>query len=164
MARPLLFLDVDGVLALQDVAPAGYVEHEVCFTAGTTEVKWLNPEHGPWVNALAHHFDIVWATGWEHHAPRLLAPLLDLPELPVLELTQRPPFGPRIAKLRDVAARAGERPAAWIDDDFEEEVWPWAERRPWPTLLVETMATRGLERGHVDTLLRFARDEGPAQG
>lgn len=156
----MLFLDVDGVLVLRGEPRDGYVEHEVCFRAGTTEAILVNPGHRPWIGSLARHFDVVWATGWELEAPRLLAPLLDLPDFPVIEFTERPSPGSRIAKLRDIAARVGDRRAAWVDDDFEEDVWPWAERRPWPTLLIRPETTRGLQPEHVEALLRFADGQG----
>ncbi len=156
MARPLLFLDVDGVLALRGHAEDGFAEHEVRSSHGDVHTVLLNPQHGRWINALAKRFEIVWATGWEHDAPRLLGPLLDIPRFPVVEFDERPSIRTRFSKVEEIASWAGERRAAWVDDYFEPEALSWAASRPWPTLLVQPIATRGLERRHVDDLLRFA--------
>ncbi len=40
--------------------------------------------HGPWLHELAARFRIVWATAWGDEANRLLAPLLQIPGLPVI--------------------------------------------------------------------------------
>src|SRR5690606_41282074 len=45
--------------------------------------RWLNPRHGAALLALPYR--PVWATTWEHDANEVLAPLLGLPELPVVE-------------------------------------------------------------------------------
>lgn len=154
----MLFLDVDGVLALKGSAPGGYAEHELLSSAGDLHTVWLSPEHGPWIRTLANSFDVVWATGWEHDAPRLLGPLLDLPRFAVVEFTERPAFGTRLSKLPDVAAMAGERSAGWVDDDFEEAARAWADRRQDPTLLIQPDPARGLEQQHVETLLHFSEE------
>ncbi|WP_439794479.1 hypothetical protein [Streptomyces agglomeratus] len=43
---------------------------------------WLNPDHGPALDALP--FDLVWATTWEEEANAYVAPVLGLPELPFI--------------------------------------------------------------------------------
>ena len=64
MARPLLLLDVDGVIALRGPSTADDVEWQaVVSAAGDTHNVGLQPKHGPWIRTLAEHFDIVWATG-----------------------------------------------------------------------------------------------------
>ncbi len=59
-------------------------------------------------------------------------------------------------KLDAIAAYAGERPLAWIDDVFDASCHAWAAARGVPTLLVSTAATRGLTSGEVEELMRFA--------
>jgi hypothetical protein len=87
MIRPYLLIDVDGVLNPfgSGVRPEGFSRHQLI---GYDEV-WLSPRHGQWLNQLATWFDLVWATTWEHDAPRLIAPILKLPtDLPVIERSQ----------------------------------------------------------------------------
>ncbi len=44
------------------------------------------------------------------------------------------------------------RAMAWIDDNFDESCYEWAERREQPTLLVPTETHLGLEEAHVEAL------------
>jgi hypothetical protein len=66
------------------------------------------------------------------HANRPLAPLLQLPALPVIAF---PPSRPR-DKLPPITRYAGRRPLAWIDDALPPEAHAWAAGRRTPTLLV----------------------------
>ena len=58
--RPLLLLDVDGVLNPYAAAtcPDGYAEYE--FFAGEEPVR-VCPEHGRWLRELATRFELTWA-------------------------------------------------------------------------------------------------------
>lgn len=150
-ARPLLFLDVDGVLNPFPGCPPGYREHAL-FGEGSEPVR-LAEAHGEWLRELAGWYDLVWATGWGAEANRL-CPFLGLPELPVAELPPVP-FEPRI-KVPAVAAFAGDRPAAWVDDIITEEARAWAEARAAPTLLLQVEPSLGLTRSTVDALLSWA--------
>lgn len=98
MGRPVLFLDVDGVLnPFGPDRPAGFAEHDLF--PGEEPVR-VNPEHGTWITELLEAFDIVWATFWNEDANRLLAPLLHIGPLPVLTMPpgpsppSRPPASP----------------------------------------------------------------------
>lgn len=89
---PLLLLDVDGVLNpfVPPACPPGYTEHG--FFPGEDPVRpWA--AHGPWLRNWPR-FQIVWATAWGADANRLLAPLLRLPDLPVIGFATVP-FHPR---------------------------------------------------------------------
>src|SRR5689334_11279557 len=80
--KPLLLLDVDGVLIpyAAPKQPDGFEQHIL-----QGEQVWLAPHHGAWLRPLCDRFQLVWATGWEHDANRLIGPILGLPELPVIE-------------------------------------------------------------------------------
>ena len=155
---PYLLLDVDGVLAPFAFvsAPSGFALHTVRVSSGRRYDVWLNPAHGGWLRMLSEQFELVWATGWEHEAPRLLEPLLGLPSMPVIEFTQSPVMGVPLWKLQDVDTYVADRPVAWIDDDLDVAVEHWASRRDSPTLLIRTDGTVGLTREHVAELVEFA--------
>jgi hypothetical protein len=55
-----------------------------------------------------------------------------------------------------IDAYAGDRPAAWIDDNIDDSGRLWASERRAPTLLVETVAPVGLTDEHVGELLAWA--------
>ncbi len=155
--KPLLLLDVDGVLApvVEDAAPDGFHRHQVTASTGKAHHVWLNPDHGVWLGELRVHFELVWASGWERDAPRLLGPLLGLPPMDVIVFTQRPQLGTPLRKLPDVVARVGDTPMAWIDDDLDAEAHSWANNRKAPTLLIEPQSASGLHRDHVRQLAAF---------
>ncbi|MCP4380137.1 MAG: hypothetical protein GY798_01700 [Hyphomicrobiales bacterium] len=157
-AKPILLLDVDGVLApvVEDAAPRGFTRHEITASTGKVHQVWLNPDHGVWLSELRLRFELVWATGWERDAPRLLGPLLGLPPMDVIVFTQRPQLGTPLRKLQDVVARVGDTPVAWIDDDLDGEAHSWATSRKAPTLLLEPHSAIGLNRDHVRQLAAFS--------
>jgi hypothetical protein len=155
---PLFLLDVDGVLnpfAAPD-CPPGYREYE--FFAGEEPVR-LSAAHGPWLRELASSFELVWATAWEDEANRLLAPFLQLPDLPVIAFPPNP-FGD-LDKLPAVANFAGQRPLAWVDDALSPEAHEWAAGRAVPTLLLSADPADGLTRSLVDHALRWAEGLAP---
>src|SRR5690606_11504804 len=80
--RPLLFLDVDGPLIPYAVGEGRPSPGYAPLRLGGAR-RWLNPRHGAALLALPYR--PVWATTWEHDANEVLAPLLGLPELPVVE-------------------------------------------------------------------------------
>lgn len=150
---PLLLLDVDGVLNpfAAPACPPGYQEYE--FFPGEEPIR-LSAAHRIWLQELAARFQIVWATGWGANANRLLAPFLQLPQLPVIGLPPAP-FAPR-DKVPAVAAFAGDSPLAWIDDALAPEAHAWASERHAPTLLIDIDPAEGLTRPTVEQCLRWA--------
>lgn len=151
---PLLLLDVDGVLNpfAGDRCPVSYQEFQ--FFPGEAPVR-LCPAHADWLRELGERFEMVWATGWGAEANRLLAPVLRLPQLPVISLPSGP-FEPR-EKVPAVAAYVGSRPVAWIDDALTTEARAWAEAREAPTLLVDIDPAEGLSLAVVRRLLAWSQ-------
>jgi len=184
-SKPLLLLDVDGVLFpfcgvhLPDgcdwvvfddvVTPDGRTfEHlRCCFDPGQVER----------LRVLAEAFELVWATTWEQVANDRLSELFSLPELPVIAFYDAPPgrityhlsdilSGIATTKLGPVDMWVGERPLAWVDDQLHFDARAWAERRSAdgaPTLLVRTDPRRGLTNAQTDELLAFAASLSPSQ-
>jgi hypothetical protein len=156
--RPILFVDVDGVISLfgfppdRDHIPGPFhwidgIAHCIPETVGQRLLR------------LADRFELVWATGWEEKANEYLPLILGLQgELPCLMFQGKAVFGSSHWKLEAIDEYARTRPAAWIDDNIDEECREWAEGREAPTLLVQTESPIGLTDEHVDELLRWADD------
>ncbi len=112
-------------------------------------------EHGPWLRSLLPLFEVVWATTWGDSANAVFGTIHGLPTLPAIALARDlPRDGTR--KLAAVAAYAGGRPLAWVDDEIYEVAEAWARLRDAPALLRRTRASIGLTRDDVDALMTFA--------
>ena len=150
--RPLLLLDVDGVLNPYPECPEGYSEYE--FFPDDDEPVRLAQVHGDWLRELDSYFTMVWATGWGADANRLLCPFYGLPELPMIPLPQGK-YEPSV-KVKRIEDYVGKRATAWVDDVVTEEFRRWVVDRPYPTLLVEVDHEVGLTRDAVDQLIAWA--------
>ncbi|HYO41859.1 MAG TPA: HAD domain-containing protein [Candidatus Limnocylindrales bacterium] len=148
-SKPLLLLDVDGVLL---VVRSTWSDDDAAMDYEPT----LHPEAGAWLAELAEVFDLVWATTWEHLANRMIAPALGLAPLPAIQFDMDRRLPTR--KLPSVIAWVGDRPCAWVDDDLHHDADTWAAGRTVPTLLVHVDMTAGMGRQHVDELLAWARE------
>ena len=154
---PILFLDVDGVISLFGFAPgAEQLPGPLHWIDGIAH--FIREDVGERLVRLAESFELVWATGWEERANEHLPFILGLPfrDLPYLTFDGRAVFGSAHWKLDAIDAYAADRPAAWIDDNIDEECRAWAQGRNVPTLLVHTDPAIGLTAEHVDELLRWA--------
>jgi hypothetical protein len=105
---------------------------------------------------LSERFELVWASGWEDKANFYLPQLLGLPELPHISFDVAARNGGAHWKLTGMESYCGERPIAWVDDNFDASCHEWAERRSAPTLLVPTEPHLGLEEAHVEALNGWA--------
>jgi hypothetical protein len=152
---PVLFVDVDGVISLFGFSPG---KPPGAFHQIDGIVHCIGAQAGGRLKRLAERFELVWATGWEEKAndylPRLLA--LEAKELPVLTFDGRAVWGTAHWKVEAIDEYAGDRPAAWIDDNLDERCVAWAQGRAAPTLLVETNAPVGITDEDVERLLRWA--------
>ena len=139
--RPILFLDVDGVISLFGFPSRG-----------------TPPGQFHWVDGIAHCISDGAGARLILGRYRLERLLLDLPddELPVLTFDGRAVFGTAHWKLGAIDEYAGDRAAAWIDDSLDERCTTWADERPAPTLLVETDSATGITDEHVERLLGWA--------
>jgi hypothetical protein len=153
--RPLLLIDVDGVLNPMAIRPHGHVPPGFAAYDLDGIRVLLAAHHGVWLSGLAADFDLVWATSWEHDADRLIAERIGLARgLPVITFDSGQTGW--FKKLPDVIRFVGDRPVAWIDDDLGPEVYGWADSRTAPTLLVQPDHRVGLTSTHIDRLRAFA--------
>src|SRR3954463_15990981 len=153
--RPVLFLDVDGVISLFGFQPSGPPPGSFHSIDGV--IHCIGADAAARLRRLADTYELVWATGWEEKANEYLVHILELPsELPVLTFDGRAVFGSSHWKLDAIDDYARGRPAAWLDDNLDERAERWAETRQEPTLLVRTESATGLTEEHVELLLEWA--------
>ena len=106
---PVLFVDVDGVISLFGFR-ARIRELPPDRSTGSTAWCIASPKPvGQRLGALSHHFEMVWATGWEEraneHLPHLLEPAVR--DLPTLIFDGRARFGSAHWKLDAIDEYAG---------------------------------------------------------
>lgn len=153
MDKPLLLLDVDGVLLpFGEIGSSAWYyrtdDHPVHRIASPIRAR---------LDQLLERFDVHWCTGWEHEANAVLGRLNELPALPVVplvRLTLRDPHW----KLGAIINYVEDRPFAFIDDDIGPEAIAWAEKRneTIPTLFVPTRCAVGMEDKSVEALMEWA--------
>ena len=156
-SRPLLLVDVDGVISLfgydHAAPPAGRYQ----LVDGM--IHFLSASAGEHLLRLATEFDLAWCTGWEEKANDYLPVALGLPgSLPhvVFDPAGRPAHAHW--KLGGIDRHVGpSRPIAWLDDAHDEGCRSWALARPGPTLLVTTDPAVGVTDREVEELLAWAR-------
>jgi hypothetical protein len=183
-ARPLLLVDIDGVISLFGRPPGG--SHGRLAADGSRLdgsfhsiegiPHFLSATAAAHLLALVPLFELVWASGWEERADEHLPHLLGLPErLPFLRFPRdmapagaegpagsAGAAGPQTTlahwKLQAIDSYAGERPLAWVDDAFNPACHDWAAARPAATLLVQTEPEHGLTSPEALVLARWARE------
>ena len=157
MNRPLLLIDIDGVVSLfgfdhRHPPPGRFVSVDGI-------VHFLSAGAAEQLLALAGRFELAWCSGWEEkadeHLPRALGLPAGLPHLSFAAGSERPG---RHWKLDAIDAFAGPgRPLAWVDDAHDESCRGWAAERGAPTLLITTDPAVGLTSTHADNLNAWAR-------
>ena len=154
--RPILFVDVDGVISLFGYDPGGAPPGRLITVDGI--LHCIGFDAGRRLAVLTEHYELVWCTGWEDRANEHLIFLLKMQsELPTLTF-EAARFGTAHWKLEAIDAYAGDRPLAWIDDSLDKACARWAaeRRKRAPTLLVATDSAWGIEDWHVERLLEWA--------
>jgi hypothetical protein len=157
MNRPLLLVDVDGVISLFGFDPARPPAGRFVTVDGIAH--FLSATAGEHLRRLSAAFEPAWCTGWEEKANEYLPHELGLPgPLPHVDLADSSPELGGHWKLVAIDRYAGpDRPVAWIDDAHDERCSSWAAARRAPTLLISTDPATGLTGEHVDALLEWAR-------
>lgn len=159
--KPILFVDVDGVISLFGFPPSDPPPGSFHFVDGV--MHCINEACGPRLTRLSERYELVWATGWEEKANEYLPHLLrlDVPELPVITFDGNAVFGSAHWKLGAIDTYARGRPAAWVDDFLDEHCERWAAERDEPTLLVRTQSHSGLTDDLVGHLIAWAEELEP---
>jgi hypothetical protein len=166
--KPVLFVDIDGVLSLFGFSPSA-VPPRCSWHQVDGIIHLLSHDAADHLLALRDDYELVWCSGWEDRANDHLPHVLGLGPYPHLTFDASRAGGaaPGTAragaqglghwKLAAIEAHAGNRPAAWIDDDISDVVHDWARRRPAPTLIVETDPATGLTPELAERLRTWAR-------
>jgi hypothetical protein len=150
-SKPLLFVDIDGVLSL-----FGF-----CSTAPPERCSWhqvdgmvhlLSHAAAEHLHTLSGAFELVWCSGWKDRANDHLPHVLGVGPFEHLVFGDSPGHW----KLSAVRSRAGDRALAWIDDDVNDAVRDWARTRSAPTLIVETDPATGLTAELAERVLDWA--------
>src|SRR3954453_3657107 len=136
LARPLLLIDVDGVISLFGFDPERPPAGNFLIVDGIAH--YLSGAAAGHLLELTRWYEPVWCTGWEEKANDYLPHALGLPApWPYLELSGVAGPGNFHWKLDAVERDAGRsRAVAWIDDGHDERTAAWAQTRPGPTLLI----------------------------
>ena len=157
MKRPLLLIDVDGVISLFGFDHSQPPEGKFRFVDGIAH--FLSPTVAGHLLELSRWFEPAWCTGWEEKANEYLPEALGLGPWPYLELGSVDSRGARHWKLDAIERYAGElRAVAWIDDAHDEHCHSWAAGRPGPTLLIGTDPAVGLTGEQVSELVAWAQE------
>jgi hypothetical protein len=125
----LLFLDVDGTLIPYDVpnSPVGQGDWENWQHPANPGLSTVNRRLGERLLGLG--CELTWATGWAEDANRVIAPLIGLPELPVVQLPEYPEGDYYTDglhwKTRTLVDLAAGRPFIRIDDEIRDQDENW---------------------------------------
>jgi hypothetical protein len=164
-AKPLLLIDIDGVISLFGGPAFGQVsperapgDPEGSFHSIDGMLHFLSSTAAAHLLDLAPQFELVWCSGWEERADEHLPHLLGLPAgLPHLRFERAVGRANAHWKLDAIDTFAGDRALAWIDDALGAACHAWAQARAAPTLLVETRPERGLTEPERELLVQWAR-------
>lgn len=161
--RPLILIDVDGVLNPAGSHTLGYRAHWV-FPAGVPHRLLLNTAHGRMLTELAEVADaeLVWATYWRNRANAWVAPRVDLPSLRFVPIPRRwrswSQSSPGSWKACHVATWVGQRPFVWFEDN--PDVFSCLSGQPGlgRHLLVRVDPVIGLADSHVEQARAWLED------
>ncbi len=156
MSRPILAVDVDGVISLfgfDSPPPPGEARYQLV----DGMLHCISLRAGKRLERLAEHFDLVWASGWEEKANFYLPAALGIAELPHLTFDGAARFGSAHWKLGPLDEYGAGRPLAWVDDNFDESCYRWARERDEPTLLVPTDPAKGLQEVETEALIAWGK-------
>jgi HAD domain in Swiss Army Knife RNA repair proteins len=157
--RPILMVDIDGVISLFGASIGGQGPAAGSFHSIEGIPHFLSATAAAHLLSLATMFELVWASGWEEKADEYLPRLLGLPSgLPHLRFPRAVGRSNAHWKLEAIDAYAEGRALAWVDDALNEACHEWAAARTAPTLLVQTEPKLGLTTREAERLKAWARE------
>src|ERR1700733_4224555 len=129
MNRPLLLIDIDGVISLFGFDPGRPPVGTFISVDGI--VHFLSSVAAEQLLALSDEFELAWCSGWEEKADEHLPFALGLPAgLPHLTFEPEAARDGQHWKLAAIDRFAGHaRPLAWVDDAHDESCHIWASAR-----------------------------------
>jgi hypothetical protein len=167
--RPLLLVDIDGVISLFG-GPEAFSGSPFAGRAGSFHSidgmpHFLSSTAAAHLLDLQRDFELAWCSGWEEKANEHLPHLLGLPAgLPFLRFERSVGRANAHWKLAAIDEFAGERALAWVDDALNAACHEWAAVRSAPTLLVETRPEQGLTEREAELLSAWATELRAAAG
>ena len=160
-SRPLLMVDIDGVISLFALPGASWADRQASegsFHSIEGIPHFLSSIAAAHLHTLGAQFELVWASGWEEKAEEHLPHLLGLPAgLPFLRFARAVGKSNAHWKLEAIDTFAARRALAWLDDAFNAACHDWAEARSAPTLLVQTEPEHGLTSREARRLAAWAQ-------
>ncbi|HEX3691480.1 MAG TPA: HAD domain-containing protein [Solirubrobacteraceae bacterium] len=158
MDRPLLLIDIDGVISLFGFDATRPPPGRFLLVDGIPH--FLSAGAADLLGDLDDDFELVWCSGWEEKADEYLPFALGLPaglrHLTFAGAAAKDPE--RHWKLPAIERYAGpDRALAWIDDQFDLTCHDWADARRAPTELVATNPAVGLTAEHVARVRAWAQ-------
>ena len=168
--RPILAIDVDGVISLfgfDSPPPPGTGQWELI--DGTPHLISIGAAER--IRRLFESFEPVWATGWQDRANDRLSLITGIGPLPVIEFDAHRRKGAAAEttaahwKLGAIGEFCAGRALAWIDDSFDQSCFDWAAEREsggLPTLLVPTEPDLGFEEAQAAVVAEWAASIWPA--
>ncbi len=152
-SRPVLYLDVDGVLNI--VGGAGewpdFAPHRVTLRPGATYTLLLSSLMGAALAALP--VEIRWATTWAEIANEKLSSLIGLPA--DLAVVCRPAVSNSPFKYQAVRTQveSERRPFVWIDDEAINRIADhWLAACEVPHLVIKPNPFNGITPGHIEQI------------
>lgn len=165
MSKPMLLLDIDGVVNIFTGKVAG---REMISARADNWPLWLHPDHPEWVNELSMHFDMVWSTMWQAQVVHFAQvagfghdwPWINFDSHYLRAGNLRTGEGVGSYKHPGIELTIRQRPAVVIDDDLEPWQHEWADIRTHsgiPTHLIQPDPFEGLKSSHLEQALAFAQ-------
>lgn len=158
MDRPLILVDVDGVL---NVITSSKQRSHLCFHEGWRQKRvelpvgafrlFWNPAVGGLLRGLAADTgaELAWGTTWEEYANLVVGPLIGLPRLPVCPVADFPP------KADGIVPWTQGRPFVWFDDEPDAAEVTARLAGEQPHLVVPVNERTGLTIDHVIAARRW---------